>query len=143
MGTQFVPGPPACLSLIGCIFCLLKAELMSLDEVLMPRPALYKLLNDLSALFTLKAVPSLLEGGHTFFSAVGVTLYLSADNAKLFEAAVEHLHASVLRLNESLSRKSFVDLMIPLISEKLTSGTTFSQADADVLNQQLAALPML
>jgi hypothetical protein len=69
-------------------------------------------------------------------------LALVGENARLFENAVEEWLDSALGLRGTLSHKTFVDELIPLIRAKKTNGENFTQSEADQFEKTISGFPL-
>ena len=88
----------------------------------------------------------MLKDGHLASRTFGIdeesAIALAEENVQLFETAVGEWLDSVPGAKGTLSRKTFVDKLIPLIRAKKINGDSFTQSEIDQFEKTISDLPL-
>jgi hypothetical protein len=82
------------------------------------------------------------QASRTFAAREGSAITLVGENMRLFDAGVDEWLDSARGGKGTLSQKTFVNELIPLIRAKKISGETFTQTEADQFEKTISAFPL-
>lgn len=99
-----------------------------------------KNLASLRALFTRGSIPKDRSDYHTFGTDEASALVLVGESLRAFQKTIAEWLESLPAIKEKLSERSFVDIVVKFIRERMDSGGEFTQEDADRFDSEIAAL---
>jgi hypothetical protein len=99
-------------------------------------------LNRILKLFHRTVVPFDPLASSRTFGMDDASISVTGEDVRTFDAAIEELLNAMPGVKDTLSRKTFVDILIPRIREKKLGNSSFVESESTALQQEIQNIPL-